>query len=48
MKTLINYLLRQIRKTSEYDNNVQVRPTCILWTDEDGQWKPHVVLHHLD
>jgi len=40
MKSLIEYLLIQIRKASEYDHNVQVRPSCILWTDEDGQWKP--------
>ena len=40
MKTLIDHLITGIRRTSEFDSNVQVPPACILWTDEDRQWEP--------
>ena len=40
MKSLLHQLVNSIRQSSVFDPNVQVHPSCILWTDENRQWEP--------
>jgi len=36
---LIDYLIRQLRDSANYNSAVQIKPAAILWTDYDCQWQ---------
>jgi len=36
---LIDYLIKQLRDSANYNSAVQIKPAAILWTDYDCQWQ---------
>lgn len=39
MASIIDSLIKGIREAATYNHNVQSAPACILWPDQDQQWK---------
>jgi len=39
MPLIIDHIIRNIRQSSTYNPEIQVKPSCILWTDKERQWE---------
>lgn len=40
MKTVLDHLFQSLKRTADFNSEIQEGPHCILWPDKDHQWEP--------